>query len=600
MTKQRKVVVVGGGVGGLVSGTIIAKQRPDCQVTVLEMHDKLGGLAQAWEQTPKLKRGGKVNVTYELTHAISEMHGLGNPYLDRKGGHYALLEELGVEMDEIGDFKPAPRFAQYLTPGVQPNNGLTLFNTLEQNYNYLLGRYGDDPKTREGLEGIFRYFEGLDAERRLPKGSFKRDVLEDRIAPFLEEMFSHPALRPAKIASLAALYGITKPTFVRNVFSTFEQILDKHLKGSKHHDELRTWFGMLYGYVGVPPSKIAGNLHALMLLSYWRGGGPLAPSNTSFQSMHDGVAKALITKYGGRVLLHTAATEIEAEQGKISGVRIAPSKSRHFKELSVEDGLLKICNYKPTCERIDADVVILAGDPQRMVLPLLGKHLPKAYVKKLAGYEMSMSLLATHVITDLPLHEKPYKDELMYAANILASSSQAIELENEGNFPEQYVIYVNVPTLLRPAAGLIRNLDGSPRSDLHLVDIVTRSPDYDLCRRLREEERKGGYAELKRSYADTMIGITDRMLIPDLGEHNLYDTTYTAATFDRYGNPTNGAVYSIAPTLAGFLPNRPSARIPLDGAFLTGSVILAGGVGGAISGAQITAREVAKYLDKKK
>ena len=119
--RRKSIVVVGAGVGGLVCATILAKEIPDARVTVVEAHDKVGGLARAWELTPRLRSGEKVRVTYELTHAIAGMQPR-----DGADGMYRLLESLGVDMDEAGRFEAAPRFAQFFTPGVPPRSTRTV------------------------------------------------------------------------------------------------------------------------------------------------------------------------------------------------------------------------------------------------------------------------------------------------------------------------------------------------------------------------------------------------------------------------------------------------------------------------------------------
>ncbi|MBI4152879.1 NAD(P)/FAD-dependent oxidoreductase [Candidatus Woesearchaeota archaeon] len=553
MTKKQ-IVVVGAGVAGLVCANLIAKERPDYKVILLESQEHVGGLAQAWNLSPTLRDGRKVRVDYELTHAISEM-GEG-------GTFHQLYTDLGVDWERIGCFEAAPQFAQFITPGKEP---LILYNTLEENVTAFLEKY---PAERRGVTRFVRFMENLDGQRELPPG-LKR-TLEEKVAPRIAEF-----PQPWRILSQVALFSYTKPTFVGHRNDTFEHILDRYFDNK----ELKTTLSMLYGYVGLPPSTCSGNLFSLMLLSYWRGGGPQAPAEHSFQAMHDELARVLEEKYGGELKLRTKATDVIIEEGKIKGI-----------EFELQRG------SKPKF-MLDADCVIFAGDIMNSFLRLTERHLPKKYREKISSYSMSMSLMATHVVTDLPLHEM--KKQLGYAANILASSPEAIEKETETNFPERFVFYVNVPTVLRPDAGLITDLEGRAINDLHLVDIVMRARNPQESRGMRESDKRGKYASFKDDHMSKMIQITDQLLIPGLAQHVLHQSMYTGATYGRYGNSCEGAVYSIAPTVEGFVPNRPSPIVPLEGAFLTGAAILAGGVGGATSGAIETARAVLRYLKKK-
>ena len=77
---QKYIIVIGAGVSGLVCANLIAKECPDYKITVVESQDKPGGLAQAWEHDVKLTDGRKVRATYELTHAVSDLHKNGTLY----------------------------------------------------------------------------------------------------------------------------------------------------------------------------------------------------------------------------------------------------------------------------------------------------------------------------------------------------------------------------------------------------------------------------------------------------------------------------------------------------------------------------------------
>lgn len=555
---QKQIAIVGAGVGGLVCANLVAKEYPDKKVILIEKQKQVGGLAQTWKRKIKIDKNQELRVIYELTHAIPEMH---------EGGRFRkLYQELGADFDNIGKFEPAPKFAQYIT--LDPHDEkLVILNTLEETLGELSKKF---PNEHEGIERFKKFLEKMDRER-LSASSFKKN-LEEKVAPFIQDHFP----QPLKFLSQAALFGYTKPTFVMNRNNTFQNILDKYFQEA----DIKTTLSMLYGYVGLPPSRVSGNLFTLMLLSYWRGGGPQAPAEKSYQAMHDELARVLVEKHNGEIRLNSEVMEIYADDGKISGLRINPV-GRHHQEYS-----------------LDAECVVVAGDPQTTLLPLLRKYLPKRYVEQIEDYEMSISLMATHVLTDLPLHEM--KDRLGYAANILASSKEVIEKENENNFPEEFMIYVNAPTVLRPDAGLVIDKDGNKIKDVHIVDMVMRSRPYEKCKRLRRDDKMRAYRMFKEEHMDKMIEITENLLIPNLSGHVLHREMYTAATYDRYGNPAGGAVYSIAPTIDGFVPNRPSPTIPIKGAFLTGSAILAGGVGGAITGAEVTAKEVNEYLKNQK
>lgn len=547
MTKN--IAVIGAGVGGLVCANILAKNLSDYKIILIEQHNKVGGLAQSWRIKPKLPDGRKVDVACELTHAIAAFH---------EGAHYHnLYTALGVDWNNVGKFKPAPRFVQFITPNSEP---LILFNTFEENLKYLNDKF---PEEKKGIEGYFNYLHQLDEERSHAPG-FKK-TLEDKVAPFFEKL---PP--PFRFAGQAAVLSITKPTFVRYRNYTLKDILDKFFQT----DGIKTYFSALYGYTGLPPSRVSGNFQSLVHVSYWEDGGPQAPVDNSFQAMHDELARVLEEIHGGELRLNSAMEEIIVENNKAAGIKIKTKRGEEY--------------------ILNADCVIVAGDPKKMLLPLRG-YLPKDYVKKLEGYEMSVSLLGTHVLTDLPLHEM--REKLSYAANVLCSSPETIERGTGSNFPDEYTIYVNVPTVLRPNAGLIKDMAGNPIKDLHIVDMVMRSPPYGICKFLRDKDREA-YRAFKADYAKEIIRITDKMLIPGLSNRILNESTYTAATHERFCSTTEGAVYNIAPTVAQFAPNRPSPKTPINGLYLTGAAVLSAGVGGAIFGGELTSKCVLEHLKR--
>ncbi|MFH1406030.1 MAG: hypothetical protein ABIG52_02325 [Nanoarchaeota archaeon] len=95
-----------------------------------------------------------------------------------------------------------------------------------------------------------------------------------------------------------------------------------------------------------------------------------------------------------------------------------------------------------------------------------------------------------------------------------------------------------------------------------------------------------------------MIKTTERLLIPGLSEHIINSDCYTPTTFDRFGNPQFGAVYSFAQTPKQII-DRPSVFIPeVKGAFLGGAPVLASGIGGAIEAAKMVARAADNYLNR--
>ncbi|MFH1637509.1 MAG: NAD(P)/FAD-dependent oxidoreductase [Candidatus Woesearchaeota archaeon] len=531
---KKKAIVIGAGLGGLVCANRLAISGLD--VTLLEQHDKVGGLSQAWEKKPRLNNGERIAATFELTQVVSG-------FLEGEKW-YKLYEDLGVEWDRIGPFVPAPRFGVLRTADGEESE---IFNDFEDNRNYLLEQF---PEESDGVNKFFGILDRMHEEYYSCSGWKKK--LETFVEPRIKR---HPFFKKP-------LYLLTKPTFVKLRNHTYQDILNNCFKG----EDIKAHLSMLRNYVGISPSKASGLLMSILLLSFWKSGGPLAPAESSFQVMHDELARVLVEKHGGDVRLLSKVKDIHVENNAVKGVKVV---QRGKKE-----------EY-----RLEADYVIVAGDAKRALLPLRD-HLPKKYVNMLEGMVMSGSLMGVHAIVEKDLFG--IEERMACATNVLISSKEALSVADGTNFPEHYAISVAVPTVLRPEAKLVRDLDGKPLSKYHIVDLAMDSLPYENWDKLRKEDIKA-YRAKKDAYAQEMIRITEDMLIPGLSDAVRYTDVYTAKTCERFCNVTEGAVYAFEQTPGQFIPNRPTACTPIKGLYLTGSSILAGGVPPAISAGKMTA-----------
>ena len=537
---KKKAVVIGAGLGGLICATKLAKEGLD--VAVLEQHDKVGGYGQAWVRKLTIN-GEKVLATFELTHAISGfLEGQGN----RK-----IYEEMGVDLNRIGEFSVAPKFVVFRTKG---EKAMEIPNDLEDFSEQLLKEY---PKEAKGIRQFFKMLKKLDSQFKT--SGFKR-WLEDKVRPKIGN----------RLIPNAILYSITKPTVVRYRKYTFQQMLDKFFNGEK----IKTHLSTIFEYQGLPPSKASANHMVLILLAYLTDKGGQAPACNSFQIMHEELEKALIEVHGGKVMLNSKVTEINVEENTVTGVQ----------------GFTKEKGGKITSFELKSDYVISAGDMKRTILPLR-KLLPEDYVKKLEGMVMSVSTISVHAIVEMDL--MTIENKIAYAANILASSSAAIELEGK-QFPKEYILLFSVPTVLRPDAGLITDINGNRLDKYHIINIIMRSPEtYEYWANLRKNRQE--YHTKKEEYAQQMIGIVEDMdVIKGLREAIRFKEVATPITYERYCNTTDGALYTFEGSPVQFNNRMSMIASPIKGLYQTGASILAGGIGGAIRGGEITANIILK------
>ena len=106
------------------------------------------------------------------------------------------------------------------------------------------------------------------------------------------------------------------PTLFRHASHTWSQVVDERLRDPK----LKAIFSALWGYYGLPPSKLSCYYYALPTIGYLDGGG-YYPKGRS-QAVSDAFVR-LIESRGGKVLLKTRVEKILVEDGAATGVRCA-------------------------------------------------------------------------------------------------------------------------------------------------------------------------------------------------------------------------------------------------------------------------------------
>ena len=84
--------------------------------------------------------------------------------------------------------------------------------------------------------------------------------------------------------------------------------------------QLKTHLSLIADYMGLPPSRASGLMMCLVLLSFWRNGGPVVPARESYQILHNELARALVERNGGVLRMQTRVTGIAVKQNQVAGV----------------------------------------------------------------------------------------------------------------------------------------------------------------------------------------------------------------------------------------------------------------------------------------
>ncbi len=261
---QFDAIVIGAGLGGLSCAAAFARQgfRP----LVLEQHDKPGGYATCFRRP-----GGFVFDASLHSTTVEARNGIRNlipgfPEITDVEfvAHPSLYRAIFPGHDIRVAQRDLPGYVAHLT---------TLFPAEETGIRALVA----------GMQSIASDIERLSALKAPP--DIRRFPLE-------------------------------YPHLVRSSGLTWGAMVERHL----HDEKLKAIVSALWGYYGLPPSKLASFYYALPTYRYLTQGG-YYPKGRS-QRISDALV-AFIAARGGKVLLRTKVDKVLAEAGAAAGVRTA-------------------------------------------------------------------------------------------------------------------------------------------------------------------------------------------------------------------------------------------------------------------------------------
>ena len=257
-------VIIGSGLGGLSCAFAFA--RKGYHPLVIEQHDKPGGYATAFERP-----GGFVFDVSLHSTSVAERSGVRNLI----GG---LPEITDVE------FLPHP----HLYRAIFPDYDIRVEQRDLAGYLAKLARLF--PEEKAGIDSLFADMQTLFQE-----------VGKLQTAPGKIDMSRFPQ---------------EFPLLMRCSGQTWGQMMDAHL----HDPKLKAVVSALWGYFGLPPSKLASFYYALPTVAYLETGG-YYPRGRS-QTISNAMVK-FIESHGGQVLLNTPVERILTKDGAAYGVRCA-------------------------------------------------------------------------------------------------------------------------------------------------------------------------------------------------------------------------------------------------------------------------------------
>ncbi len=487
--KDYPVVVIGAGLGGLCAASYLAKEG--FPVTVVEQHFVPGGYATSFS------RGTGDKYTFEVS-----LHGtaLNNTPAAR------VLEDLGV----LKNIKLvlAPECYKIKTqkidiPVPQKNPGLFI----EQ-----LGKMFPDEK--QGVKS------------------------------FVDEMIG-VADNADKLAANKGKYNkMLFPLQYKHMWNvrnkTLKELLNEHVR----NPDLQEVLAGLWGYYGLPPSKLSAFYYTVATGEYLKHGSYYIRERS--QNLSNALAD-VVEKNGGKIIYGTEAVKILTRKEGVQGVEVSGGK------------------------KIPARVVVSnANAPDTLLRMLPDGSLPDDYLGKIKGYRSSMSTFNVWLGLNKDLR------------GITKSYSTHI---SSGDPDKEYEACVNGDIEKCPlAVNVYDNLfEGYSKPGCSTISILSLC-GYDFWQKFEADYKRGqktAYYKEKERWTKILIKRAEQSLIPGLS--SMIEVTESATPLTNWFFTRNdrGAIYGYDESVDNSFMNRIENHTPVKGLYLASAW---GNPGGGYSG----------------
>ncbi len=485
--KDYPTVVIGAGLGGLCCGAYLAKQG--VPLTVVEQHSIPGGYATAFD------RG---RFTFEVS-----LHGtsINNNATARILANVGVLEKLSlVRLPEIYRLK-----AQGLDISVPQQDQEAFISLLSKHF----------PAEEKGIRSFVGEMVGLSEEV---------EKLHEKKGQFIKALF------PVQYR---------KMWNIRN--KTLADFLNEHVK----NPELQSVLSSLWGYYGLPPSRLSAFYYANATGGYLRHGSFYIRERS--QNLSDALAQAIEEK-GGKVLYNTEVEKILLKDGSVTGVALSDGKT------------------------LPARAVVSNASAIATFKHMLAKEaVPSDYVKKLEGFKPSISSFMVWLGLNRELRGK------IKGCGIHVSSGRSPEADylscmngevDKGSFSVS--IYDNI----------YEGYSKPGTSSLMLLFLCGFEP----WRRFEAGYKAGNKADYeheKARWKDILIRRAEEEVIPGLSSMIEVKEAATPLTNWKFTRNPAGAIYGFEQSMDNAFMNRIDNRTPVKGLYLASAW---GNPGGGFAG----------------
>ena len=480
--KDYPTVIIGAGLGGLCCGAYLAKQG--IPVTVVEQHSVPGGYATSFD-----REGGKF--TFEVSLHGSSIHNNTTAHI---------LDNIGV-LKKL-ELVRLPEVYRLKTPSLD----ISIPQQNPEAYIRLVAEHF--PDETDGIRG------------------FVQEMLSiaDEVADY-----------DRKGKWFKTIFKIIFPLQYRNMWNVRNKTLADLINEYVKDPALQEVLAGLWGYYGLPPSKLSAFYYANATGGYLKNGSYYFKNRS--QDLSNALA-GVIEDAGGKIIYDTAVEKILMDKDAVKGVVVAGGETLPAR--AVVSNASAITTFK------------------KMLPPEVA---PTEYIKKLEGYRPSISSF----IVWLGLNRELRGEIDAYSTHVVSDRGPEVDYQSclKGEIDKtrfSVTIYDNL-------------FEGYSRPGTSTLMLFSLS-GYEPWRKFEADYkagRKEAYNKEKARWTDILIRRAEEMVIPGLPSMIEVKEAATPLTNWRYTGNTEGAIYGFEQSMENAYMNRIDNRTPVKGLYLAGA-----------------------------